>query len=120
MTIRIQNLTCWMYGWFIGIVYMISDIVNALMNLREEWIMVIFYLVCFALFISFVVERDKAIRALDESSLFQLLFKREIIFAVILIITTLISWTSVISFFIGAYHLYWVYKNYSIFRIKES
>lgn len=120
MTIRIQNLTCLLYGWFIGIVYMIPDIIDTLMNSREEWIMVIFYLGCFALFISFVVERYKAILALDESSSFQLLFKREIIFAIILTITTLISWMSVISFCIGAYHLYWVYKNYSIFRVKES
>lgn len=88
MTIRIQNLTSLLYGWFIGMLYMIPNIIDILINSREEWIMLIFYLGCFVFFISFVVERYKAILALDESSSFQLLFKREIVFAIILTITT--------------------------------
>ncbi len=120
MTIRIENLTGWIYGCFIGIIYLIPDMIDTLTNLSEEWLMVIGYLGCFFIFIFSIVTRHKAIRELDEPSSFQLLFKREIIFAIIITITRLISWISVVSFLIVAYHLYWVYKNYSIFRIKSS
>ena len=115
MTRKIYTLTWFIYGFFSAMVRRFPDIIDAFMNLREEWIIVIVYLAWVALFIFFVVVRHKAIRELDESASFHFLFKREMIVALILTIATLIAWTSIITLFIELYQIYWVCKNYYTF-----
>ncbi len=77
-----------------------------------------FYVGCLVLVVPFITERYKAICLLDHSSSFQLLYKREFIFSILMISIRLIPSMFIISVFIGVYHVYWVYKNYSTFSRK--
>lgn len=119
MTIKIQNLTCLIYGWFFGILNMIPNMMKVITNLSDEWMMASFYVGCLVLVVPFIIERYKAICLLNHSSSFQSLYKREFIFAILMISIRLIPSMFIISVFIGGYHVYWVYRNYSTFSRKS-
>lgn len=120
MTIKIQNLTAIIYGWMIGILMLIPDMINTFMHLKEEWLMLIFYIGCLYLIIPFIKERHQAVQQLDDTPSFTLLYKHELIIFVLLCILAFIPNITLISILIGAYHFYWVYKNYSTFRFKKT
>ena len=112
MTREIQNLTGLIYGWFLGIVYMIPNMIHTMKNISSQWILASFYIGCLVLVIPFMIERHRKIRLLNNSSAFQLLYRREFMVAIFIIIIKLGSSLLIFSYFLGTYHAYWTYKNY--------
>lgn len=118
MTLNIQNLTGIIYGWFLGMLCIMPNMVDAVQNLSHDWLRGIFYIGCLVLIVPFMIERYQSIRLLNHAAFSQRLYKREIIVAMLIVLTRLISSMLIISVLIGGYHLYWVYQNYSTFSRK--
>lgn len=118
MILKIKNMTGIIYGWFIGLISMIPNMVYTFSHLSSEWIFATFYIGCMVLIIPFILERHRSIQLLGDSFPFILFYKREIIIAISLIILSFMPKFLVLSYIIGAYHLYWLYNNYSILAVK--
>ncbi len=112
MTLKIRQLTSFIYGGYLAFIFMIFDIADCFIHFKKEGIHLIFYLGTFYLLLTIILDRQKVIKALEDTTSFSILYKREILVALLIIPIYLLTKSTLIPLLIGICHTCWMYKYY--------
>ncbi len=127
MTIKIQKLTLWFYILLFASLNGLSNLNNVIADgLNSVLIQIVVFSLfsCLTLFV--LKKRQRAIEGLDNKINFRALYQHEWITIILICISNIIDiffltdisyYTYLIAVF---YHLYWFFKNYSIYTKNKK